>query len=99
MDNANQNSVNKINQSLIITEVTEGSNDLKFSEENALPSNNRLAKKLQKLPTPESSHYISQYSGKSMGLMEIFKLKNILNYKDLRSVINWCSNNDVFIIQ
>lgn len=99
MDNANQNSVNKINQSLIKTEVTEDSNDLEFSNENTLPTNNRLAKKLQKLPNPESSHYISQCSGKSMGLMEILKLKNILNYKDLRSVINWCTKNDVFIIQ
>ena len=99
MDNANQNSVNKINEPLIITEVTEDSNDLEFSNENTLPTNNRLAKKLQKLPNPESSHYISQCSGKSMGLMEILKLKNILNYKDLRSVINWCTKNDVFIIQ
>ena len=99
MDNANQNSVNKINEPLIITEVTGSSSDLEFSNENTLPTNNRLAKKLQKLPNPESSHYISQCSGKSMALMGILKLKNILNYKDLHSVVNWCTKNDVFIIQ
>ena len=99
MDNANQNSVNKINESLIKSAVTEDSNDLEFPNENTLPPNNRLAKKLKELPNLESSHYISQCSGKSMGVMEILKLKNILNYKDLRSVINWCAKNDVFIIQ
>jgi hypothetical protein len=99
MDNAKPNSVNKTNQSLIKTEVTERSNSLECSIEDSLPTNDLLAKKLKKFSKPESSHYISQCSVKSMGLMEILKLKSILNYKDLRSVINWCIKNEVFIIQ
>lgn len=32
-------------------------------------------------------------------LMELFKVKNLLNYHDIRSVIRWCSKNHVFIIK
>jgi len=99
MDNANQNSDNKSNKPLVNSEVNEDSNALEFSNEESLPTNNRLVTNLKKFSNSESSHYISKCSGYSMGLMEIIKLKNILNYKDLRSVINWCSKNDVFVFQ
>jgi len=99
MDNANKNSDNNSNKPLINTRVTEDSNALEFSNEDVSPTNNLLVKNFKKFSNSESSHYISQCSGYSMGLMEIIKLKNILNYKDLRSVINWCTKNDVFVIQ
>lgn len=99
MDNANQNSDNKINKPLVNTGVKKDSNPIESSCNDSLPTNNRLVTNLEKFSNPESSHYISKCSGNSMGLMEILKIKNILNYKDLRSVINWCTKNDVFIIQ
>lgn len=33
------------------------------------------------------------------GLMELLKVKSILNYSDLRSTINWCTKNKVFVIK
>lgn len=30
--------------------------------------------------------------------LELNELKRMLNYKDLRSVMNWCGKNDVFVI-
>jgi len=99
MSNANENSDNKSNKPLVKSEVKEDSNSLAFSNEESLATNNRLVTNLKKFSNLESSHYISKYSGYSMGLMEIIKLKNILNYKDLRSVINWCTKNDVFVFQ
>jgi len=99
MSNANENSDNKSNKPLVNSEVKEDSNALEFSNEESLPTNNRLVTNLKKFSNSESSHYISKCSGYSMGLMEIIKLKNILNYKDLRSVINWCTKNDVFVFQ
>jgi len=99
MSNAKKHSANKSTQPTVKPKVTEFSNELEFSNDNSLATNNRLAKNLEKLSNPEMSHYISQCSGKSMGMMEILKLKNMLNYRDLRSVISWCAKNDVFIIQ
>ena len=98
MDNAKKHSVNKSIQPTVKPEVTANSLDSEFTVNDFSPTNNRLAKKSKKFSNPEKSHYISQCSGLQMGLMEIIKLKNILNYKDLRSVIHWCSKNDVFII-
>jgi hypothetical protein len=34
-----------------------------------------------------------------VGLVELLKVKALLNYKDLRSVIQWCTKNKVFIIR
>jgi hypothetical protein len=99
MNNTHKNNVSKPSEPLIKTEVTGDSFEQKFSNDNSLQTNNRLAKKLKKFANSETSHYISQCSDESMGLMEIFKLKNVLNYKDLRSVIHWCAKNEVFIIQ
>ena len=99
MNNANKNSVNKPSESTIKTGIVGDSFEQKFSNDNSLQTNNQLAKKLKKFSNSEPSHYISQCSDKSMGLMGILKLKNILNYKDLRSVIQWCTKNEVFIIR
>jgi hypothetical protein len=99
MDNANKNSIKKSTKPLVKKEVTEDYNEQEFSNESFGLTNNRLAKKSKKIFKQEPSDYISQCSDKSMGLMEIFKLKNILNYKDLRSVIHWCCKNEVFIIR
>jgi hypothetical protein len=98
MDNAKKHSVNKSIQPTVKPEGTANSVGPDFTMEDFTPTNNRLAKKSKKFSNPESSHYISQCSGLQMGLMEIFKIKKLLNYKDLRSVIHWCTKNDVFII-
>ena len=98
MSNASKNSVNDSSQKPLNKRDRGGSvnNEIKNTDESEM--NNRLVKKPNKFFNPETSHYISQCSGLSMGLMGILKLKNILNYKDLRSVIQWCSKNEVFII-
>ncbi|MGV6860994.1 MAG: hypothetical protein ACWA41_04435 [Putridiphycobacter sp.] len=99
MGNAPQNSDQDNRKSFENTKVLDEINNLEISELNFELSNNRLAKKPKKIFQPHKSHYISQYSGQSLGLMEIIKLKYFLNYKDLRSVLNWCRKNEVFIIQ
>ena len=99
MDDVNKNRVQKPNEYPVTTEVTGDSFEPEISYDNSLQTNNRLAKKLKKFSNSEPSHYISQCNDESMGLMEILKLKSILNYKDLRSVIHWCAKNEVFIIR
>ncbi len=99
MGNASQNSDQDNRKLFENTKVLDENNNLDISELNFEPSNNRLAKKPKKIFQTHKSHYISQYSGQSLGLMEVIKLKYFLNYKDLRSVLNWCRKNEVFIIQ
>ena len=38
-------------------------------------------------------------NGVLFGLMELLKVKTILNYSDLRSTANWCRKNKVFIMK
>jgi len=59
---------------------------------------NQLIKKNENMYETDSSRYISGCNEKKFGVMGILRIKNILNYKDLRSVILWCRKNDVFII-
>ena len=57
---------------------------------------NRLVKNLKKIFEKRDSHYISH---NGMGLLELVKIKEILYYKDLRSVSEWCRKNNVFILR
>lgn len=43
--------------------------------------------------------YIFEQERDFKGLLQIEEVKKILNYKDLRSTINWCVQHHVFVIQ
>lgn len=43
--------------------------------------------------------YISYTKETKSSLMELWEIKNMLNYKDLRSVLRWFAQNKVFVLQ
>jgi|GEM_PF-1274975 len=98
MNNANENSDNKHAEKSVSKGNSKELSQDEFHNSKKSESNFLLVKNSEKFLNPSESHYIESSSGSSMGLMGILKIKNILNYKDLRSVIHWCTKNDVFII-
>jgi hypothetical protein len=98
MDNATKNSDKNHAEQSVNKGDSKGLSLSEIHNPEKSESNFTLAKNAEKFLNPSNSHYIENSSGLSMGLMGILKIKNILNYKDLRSVIHWCIKNDVFII-
>lgn len=97
MDNAKSNSANKLSKSTVKSDVFKNSGEFNFSDDESLPTHEPLATILEKISESDRSHYISQCSDTSIGIMEVIQIKSILNYKDLRSVLQWCRKNNVFV--
>ena len=62
-----------------------------------LDNKNRFVKNLEKLSNSEIALYLRSKSEQLLGIMRLIEVKNILNYKDFRSVIGWCRKNKVCI--
>ncbi len=97
MKKAIQNNISKTHETHDVKGSSLDKTKLEVYETDNFVSHNRLVKNLQKILKKRDSSYISQCN--AMGLLELVKIKKVLNYKDLRSVVDWCGKNNVFILR
>ena len=47
----------------------------------------------------DGTRYIHTITGWRRSLLNLTEAKALLNYRDIRSVLKWCEDNDVFVIE
>ena len=97
MKKTNQNNVSKAPENYGFKGSYRDEVELETCSNDNFVSHNRLVKNLKKIFKKGDSLYISHCN--AMGLLELVKIKKVLNYKDLRSVVDWCGKNNVFILR
>lgn len=97
MGNPRKHSVKKTAERLVKSITSKVNRKTKTANTQNEESNFLLVKNDEKIFESLSAPYISKESQGNLGLMELFEVKNILNYKDMRSVIQWCSKNNVYV--